>query len=64
MRLLGDCWSTSKVLEMAKQSATHRGRPIIEFDATTSGDGVPDCRLDHLSRLGLRAELFEESGNL
>jgi len=50
--------------ENGKQSATHRGRPIIEFDATTFGDGVWDCRLDHLSRFGLKAELFEESGNV
>jgi hypothetical protein len=50
--------------ENGQQSATHCGRPIIEFDATTFGDGVSDCRLDHLRRFGLKPELFEESGTV
>jgi hypothetical protein len=50
--------------EHDKQSATHPGQPIIEFDANTFGDAVLDCRLDHLYRFGLKAELFEEGANV
>ena len=49
---------------MANHLASHRGRPKIEFGATTFGDGVSDCRLDHLRSFGLKAELFEDGGNL
>ena len=37
---------------------------LIEVDATIFGDGVSHCRLDHLRRFGLKAELFEESGTV
>jgi hypothetical protein len=50
--------------ENGQPSATHRGRPIIEFDATTFAAGFSDCRLDHLRRFGRKAELFEEGGNV
>ena len=50
--------------ENGRPSATHHGRPIIQFDPTTFGDGVSDCRLNHFSRFGLKAEVFQESGNV
>jgi hypothetical protein len=51
--------------ENSNPSASRRGRPSLEFEATNLGrHGVSDWRLDHLRRFGLKVELFEEGGNL